>query len=123
MTQPLYEYMSKYSGYKQFLGVNVAAELKKIEEDETKEIKEIKQEIQFNRKREQEIKTEIIEKIQVGLFEIETREICEYLTNKYVKIATGLQRVIGNRITRLTVQQLQQFNEIQMKIRKNTNSI
>lgn len=51
MTQPLSEYLSKYSQYKDFLLLNVANELKKIEDDETKEIKEIKDEIEHNRKR------------------------------------------------------------------------
>lgn len=56
MTTPLSEYLSKYSKYKDFLLQDVAGELKKIEEDENKEIKEIKEEIEFNRKREKEIK-------------------------------------------------------------------
>ena len=36
------------------------------------------------------MKGEIIEKIQVGVFEIETKEICDFLTAKYGKIAMGL---------------------------------
>lgn len=36
MTNPLSEYQSKYSRYKDFLLLNVANELKKIEEDENK---------------------------------------------------------------------------------------
>ena len=51
MTTPLSEYLSKYSQYKEFLLQDVDYELKKIEEDETREIKEIKEEIEFNRKR------------------------------------------------------------------------
>ena len=43
MTTPLSEYLSKYSQYKDFLLQDVAYELKKIEDDETKEIKEIKE--------------------------------------------------------------------------------
>ena len=52
MTTPLSEYLSKYSQYKEFLLQDVDYELKKIEEDETRQIKQIKEEIEFNRKRE-----------------------------------------------------------------------
>lgn len=45
MTEPLSQYLSKYSQYKDFLLLNVTNELKKIEDDENKDIKEIKDEI------------------------------------------------------------------------------
>ena len=67
--------MTKYSQYKDFLLYNIPVELQKIEEDEAKEIREIKEEIEYNRKREREIGNEIIEKIHVGIFDIETKEI------------------------------------------------
>lgn len=43
MTKPLSDYLAKYMQYKDFLLYNVEKELKKIEDDETKEIKEIKE--------------------------------------------------------------------------------
>jgi len=49
--------MTKYSQYKEFLLYNMAVELQKIEEDDSKEIKEIKEEIEFNRKREREVQS------------------------------------------------------------------
>lgn len=44
--------------------------LDKVENDENKDIKEIREEIEVNRKREEEVQKEIIEKIQVGIFEV-----------------------------------------------------
>lgn len=73
ITDPLFTYLSKYSQYKEFLLFDVTKELERIEKDETKDIKEIKDQIETNRKREREIRNEIIERIQVGLFDIETK--------------------------------------------------
>ena len=86
--------------------MDVTKYLENIENDETKEIKEIKEEIAFNKEREKKIKEEIIEKIQVGLFEIETREISDFLQNKYRTIAQGLIKVIANRVIKSTREQL-----------------
>ena len=43
MTTPLSEYLSKYTPYKDFLLQDIAVELKKVEEDESKDIKELKE--------------------------------------------------------------------------------
>lgn len=112
ITDPLFTYLSKYSQYKTFLLMDVQKELELIEKDENKDIKEIKDEIEVNRKRELEIRGEIIEKIQVGLFEIETKEICDYMANKYHRIAQGLIRVISKRVIRSTIEQIEGFKEI-----------
>ena len=53
--------------------LDVTKELESVEKDENKEIKEIKEEIEQNHKREREIRGEIIERIQVGLFDIQTK--------------------------------------------------
>lgn len=47
--------------------------LESVEKDETKQIKQIRDEIAINLNRQIEIKKEIIEKIQVGIFDIETK--------------------------------------------------
>ena len=60
MTDPLSDYLNKYSQYKEFLLYDVEKELKRTEDDESKEIREIKEDIEFNRKREKQIKKEII---------------------------------------------------------------
>lgn len=48
----------------------------------------------------------------MGVFDIDTKEICDYLTAKYGKIAAGLERVIANRVTKSTAEQLEQFSLI-----------
>lgn len=57
------------------------------------------------------------------MFEIETKEICDFLTAKYAKIAMGLERVIANRVVKSTVEQLQMFTDIENKIKKVTHTI
>jgi hypothetical protein len=37
------------------------------------------------------------------MFEIETKEICDYMANKYMKIALGLIKVISKRVINATV--------------------
>jgi hypothetical protein len=97
--------------------------LEKIEQDESKEIKEIREEIEQNKKREKEVKSEIIEKIHIGIFEVETKEVSEYISEKYARIAKGLTKVIANRVTAITNSQLEHFQTIQDKINKATANI
>lgn len=123
ITDPLFTYLGKYSQYKEFLLLDLQKELEKVEKDENKDIREIKEEIEVNRKREKEIRKEIIEKIQVGMFEIETKEICDYMSNKYNRIAQGLIKVISKRVIKSTVEQLEGFRDIENKIKKNTLNI
>lgn len=52
MTDPLSEYLGKYSQYKEFLLFDVKKELERVQADETKEIRQIKDDIEFNRKRQ-----------------------------------------------------------------------
>lgn len=56
----------------------------------------------INQNREVEVKKEIIEKIQVGIFEIETKDISDFLQNKYRTIAQGLIKVIAKRVIKST---------------------
>ncbi len=56
VVEPLAEYLSKYNVYKEFLLMDVAKYLENVEKDETKEIKEIKEDIAFNKEREKKIK-------------------------------------------------------------------
>jgi hypothetical protein len=53
ITDPLFTYLAKYSQYKEFLVQDVQKELERIQKDEGKEIREIKDEIEINRRREQ----------------------------------------------------------------------
>ena len=94
-----------------------------MELDESKEIKEIRDEIEMNKKREKEVKSEIIEKIHIGIFEVETKEVSDYISEKYAKIAKGLTKVIANRVTAITNTQLEHFERIQEKINKPTGNI
>lgn len=94
-----------------------------MELDESKEIKEIRDEIEMNKKREKEVKSEIIEKIHIGIFEVETKEVSDYISEKYAKIAKGLTKVIANRVTAITNTQLEHFEQIQEKINKPTGNI
>lgn len=80
-----------------------------MEQDESKEIREIKEDIEANKKREKEVKAEIIEKIHIGIFEVETKEVSDYIAEKYAKIAKGLTKVIANRVTATTISQLETF--------------
>ena len=59
----------------------------------------------------------------MGVFDIETKEICDYLTAKYAKIASGLEKVIANRVIKSTIEQLEQFAVIEAKIKKTTTNI
>lgn len=56
ITDPLFSYLAKYSQYKEFLLLDVAKELEMAERDESKEIREIKEEIEQNRRREKEVR-------------------------------------------------------------------
>lgn len=57
------------------------------------------------------------------MFEIETKQICDYMANKYNKIAQGLIKVISKKVIKSTVEQLEGFKEIQNKIKKPTANI
>lgn len=57
------------------------------------------------------------------MFDIETKEICDYLTAKYARIASGLEKVIANRVVKSTNEQLEEFAEIEKKIKKLTVNI
>lgn len=109
ITDPLFSYLAKYSQYKDFLLMDVAKELERVQKDQTKEIKEIKEEIEVNKRRETEIKQEIIERIQVGMFDIDTKEICDYMAGKYRRIALGLIQIISKRVIAATNQHLEGF--------------
>jgi hypothetical protein len=46
------------------------------------------------------------------LFDIETKEICDFMANKYAKIGNGLIKAISKRVIASTVEHLEGFKEI-----------
>lgn len=45
------------------------------------------------------------------------------MTAKYARIAMGLEKVIANRVVKSTIEQLEQFAEIEAKIKRTTTNI
>lgn len=54
---------------------------------------------------------------------METKEISDYMANKYKRIAQGLTKVIANRVVAITNSHLKQFEEINKRIDVETVNI
>jgi hypothetical protein len=59
----------------------------------------------------------------VGLFDIDTKEICDYMAHKYHRIAEGLVQIISKRVIASTNEHLEAFRDIETKIKRSTSNI